>query len=94
MTPEIVKQWSTAAEGTLAAVKSWSELSVRALERISAQQIELAQINLDTTVRASQLLSESKNYKDLAAGQAALAQEYNERVATTLKRNQPDIRVA
>lgn len=85
MSSEIVEQWSKAARGALATVKSWSELSVNTFERITAQQLELAQANVDLAVRAGRLLNESKSYQDLASGQAALANEYGQRLAKIVR---------
>jgi phasin family protein len=78
--PEIIDQWTRFTRTALDAAKELGELNTRLLERISQQQIELAQASVDVGVKGVQLVSEPRPYKDLVAGQTALAGEYSERV--------------
>ena len=50
------------------------------------QQLELAQASIDLSVKGAQLASESRNYREFVAGQAALASEYGDRVLKTVRK--------
>jgi phasin family protein len=80
MPPEIFDQWTKFARSTLETLKQLGELNSRYFERVSQQQLELATASVDATVKGAQLASESRSYKDFVGAQAALANEYGERV--------------
>ena len=80
MPPEIFDQWTKFARTTLETIKELGELNSRYFERVSQQQLELATASVDATVKSAQLAGESRSYKDFVSAQAALANEYGERV--------------
>ena len=86
MSAEIFEQWSKATRTGLDAIKELGELNTRLFERATAQQLELTQASIDAGVKGAQLASESRNYKEFVAGQAALASEYGERVLKTVRK--------
>jgi hypothetical protein len=80
MLPEIIDQWSKFARTTLDTFKELGDLNTRFIERASQQQLELANVSIDATIKSAHLASEARSYKDFVTGQAALANEYGDRV--------------
>ena len=86
MSTEIFEQWSKFASTGLETIKELGELNTRLFERATQQQLELAQASIDLSVKGAQLASESRNYREFVAGQAALASEYGDRVLKTVRK--------
>jgi phasin family protein len=80
MPTEFIDQWTKFTRAAFDAAKELGELNTKLVEGISQQQFELAQASVDLGVKGVQLVSEPRHYKDLIAGQTALAGEYSDRV--------------
>ena len=63
-----------------ASLKELGEISTKAFEKVGEQQLGLVSTYVDTGIKQASLLTESKGYKDLLAGQTKLMTEYNEKM--------------
>src|SRR6266498_1261119 len=86
MSPEIFDQWTKFTRTALDALKELGELNSRFLERASQQQLEFATASVEASVKGAQLVSESRSYKDFVTGQAAVANEYGEKVLKIVRK--------
>jgi len=75
---------------TFSTLKELAEISTKITEKVVQQQMEVVSTVLEAGVKEMTLVSESKGYKDLLAGQAALTSEYNEK-ALSFARNTTSI---
>jgi phasin family protein len=56
-------------------------------ERVSEQQLELVHASVDAGVKSARLVGETRSYQEFAAAQAALANEYGERVLQIVRKS-------
>jgi hypothetical protein len=62
-----------------------AEINLRASERMLEEQVALADVALDTSVKGMELFGKAKGYQELANGQAELARAYGQRVMESYK---------
>ncbi len=79
MTKEIIEQMTESGTKAFEALKELATINTRLAEKLAAQQLELMSVYMEASVKEINLVSTSKGYKDLLAGQAALATELNEK---------------
>ena len=70
---------------TVDAAKRLGEINTRAIERLSARQLEATSDYLEGGVRHAQLLGEAKGLRDVLAGQSRLAAELNEKLVEHMR---------
>ncbi len=78
-----LKLWSpglSLAAPAFASLKELGEISTKTFEKMGEQQLGLVSTYVDTGIKQVTLMTESKGYKDLMAGQTKLMTEYNEKV--------------
>jgi len=90
MQKDIIEQFNTFGTTTFSSLQELAGISTKLAEKIGQQQLEIISSCLEASVKEMTLISESKGYKDLLAGQAALTSEYNEK-ALSFARNSTSI---
>lgn len=83
---ELIGQWSKLTKTGFDSLKELGEINGRLVERLSQQQLEIVNASLEATVKETQLLTQSKGYKDLVDNQSALSAEYNRRFLDIVRR--------
>lgn len=86
MQNEILQQWSSASKTAFDSAKELGEINAKIIEKLAQQQLDIMNAVLDASSKQFQLVSESKGYKELLAGQSALAQEYNQQFVDFAKK--------
>ncbi len=77
---EFMKPWAQFGNISYASLKELGEISTKAFEKMGGQQLGLVSTCVDTGIKQVTLLTESKGFQDLLAGQTKLMTEYNEKV--------------
>lgn len=77
---EIMEPWAQFGSTCFASLKELGEISTKTFEKVAEQQLGLVNACVDTGIKQASLLTESKGYKDLLAGQTKLMTEYNEKM--------------
>lgn len=86
MQTDFVKQWTDLGANTFESLKELGEINSKTAEKLAAQQLDFMNTCVETGVKQITLLSESKGYKDLLAGQAGFAAQYNDMVMDTIRK--------
>ncbi len=79
MQKEILEQWNKTSTDTYNAIQELSGITGKIAEKITQQQFNLASVYMDAGVKSINIASESKGYKDLMTGQAALVSDLNDK---------------
>jgi len=79
MNKDIIEQLNESGSKTFEALKDLATINTKLAEKLTSQQLELMSVYMEAGVKEMNLVSTSKGYKDLLAGQAALATELNEK---------------
>ena len=83
---ELLDQWGKLTGTAFESLREVSDMNVKLMEKLSEQQREIMKSCLEASTREATLISGSNDYKQLLAGQAALAAEYNERFRSIVSR--------
>ncbi|MGH8487916.1 MAG: phasin family protein [Gammaproteobacteria bacterium] len=83
---EFMNPWAQFGNMSYASLKELGEISTKALEKMGEQQLGLVSTYFDTGIKQVTLLTESKGYKDLMAGQTKLMTEYNEQMLDAMQK--------
>ena len=86
MQVETMEPWAQFGSTCFASLKELGEISTKTFEKIGEQQLGLVNTYVDTGIKAVTLMTESKGYKDLLAGQTKLMTEYNEKMLDALRK--------
>ena len=79
MQNDTVAQWGKLTKTTSDALKEFSEISTRLIEKLAQVQLEAVNTSLEAGVRGTQLMGQARDYNDYFARQTALAAEYGEK---------------
>ncbi|MGH8523403.1 MAG: phasin family protein [Gammaproteobacteria bacterium] len=83
---EFMKPWAQFGSMSYASLKELGEISAKAFEKIGEQQLGLVSTCFDAGIKHVTVLTESKDYKDLMAGQTKLMTEYNEKMLDAVRK--------
>ena len=83
----IVEQWETFGKSAMEAAKELETISTSVVEKLTAQQLEIASTCLETGMKQMSLVTEVKDYKELMSAQAKLTSEYNEKLLSSAKKS-------
>ena len=67
-------------------LKELGEISTKTFEKLAEQQLGWVSTYVDTGIKQATLMAESKDYKDLMAGQTKLMTEYNEKMLDAVRK--------
>lgn len=84
---ETMEPWAQFGSACFASLKELGEISTKTFEKLGEQQLGLVSTYVDTGIKAVTLMTESKGYKDLLAGQTKLMTEYNEKVLDGVRKS-------
>ncbi|MGF1644947.1 MAG: phasin family protein, partial [Thiotrichales bacterium] len=73
------------SQSVLDSAQKLSELNVKTLDKVVAQQSALASAYFDASTKGLELMSKAKGYQELLAGQAQLMRELGETVMNSVK---------
>jgi hypothetical protein len=79
MQKQMIEMFEKSTETTLESARKIGELNQRTFDKLFQQQAELAAFFMDAGARSLELMTKSKGYQDLLAGQTALLRECGER---------------
>ncbi len=79
MQKQMTEMFDKTTETAMESVRKIGELNQRTFEKMFQQQAELATFFMDASARSLELMTKSKGYQDLMAGQTALMRECGER---------------
>ena len=79
MQNDLLDQWGKVTKATIEALKEFGEISTKVFEKLAQTQIDAVNTSLEASVKGTQVVSQSKDYHDYLARQAAIAAEYSER---------------
>ena len=82
----IVEQWESFGKSAFEAAKELESIGSSVVEKLTAQQFEIANTCLETGMKQMSLVTEIKDYKELMSAQAKLTTEYNEKLITSAKK--------
>ncbi|MDQ3563254.1 MAG: phasin family protein [Pseudomonadota bacterium] len=82
---EIMQPWAQFGSTCFVSLKELGEISTKTFEKVAEQQLGLVNTYVDTGIKQVTLLTESKDYKDILAGQTKLMTEYNEKMLDALR---------
>jgi len=77
MQKELIEQWATLGKSALDSMKELGVINAKIVEKMTAQQQAILNTCLEASAKELELVSTSKDPKDLLARQAALSSEYN-----------------
>jgi len=83
----IVEQWETFGKSAMEAAKELETIGTGIVEKLTAQQLEIASTCLETGMKQMSLVTEVKDYKELMSAQAKLTSEYNEKLLSSAKKS-------
>ena len=86
MQKELLDQWSKLSRQALESYRDLGEIQVRIFNRLFQQQLELANVTVESGLRQLHLIYEPANYRDVVEKQTELAGEINEQLATVARR--------
>ncbi len=76
MQQEMIDQWAALSRSALESMKELGAINAKLVEKMTAQQEAILSTCLEASAKEVNLISVSKDPKDLLAHQAALASEY------------------
>jgi phasin family protein len=79
MQKELINQWSQLTKQNFDSLKELGEINTKLVERLSRQQLEMLSASMEATVRETQLVTQSRGYKELLDSQSGLTAEYNKK---------------
>ena len=79
MQNDLLDQWGKLTRTTFEALKEFGEISTKVFEKLAQTQLDAVNTSLEASVKGTQVVSQSKDYHDYIARQAAIAAEYNEK---------------
>lgn len=85
MQKEMIEMFTKNSEAAMESAKKLGELNLRTMDRLLAQQTELANIYMDITAKSLELFGKAKGVQELVNGQAELTRECGERCMTILR---------
>ncbi|HEX5386341.1 MAG TPA: phasin family protein [Gemmatimonadales bacterium] len=80
MQNELIDQWTKFANAALDAVRQLSDINSRAFKGLAEQQLEAFEVSVQTVTRGLQIAAAPKSYSEVSANQAALANEYGQKL--------------
>lgn len=80
MDNKLIENWQGYSKSALAAAKELEVLNTQVVEKLTAKQMELANVTFETGTKYLNSMTEIKGYQDLLAEQTKLATEFNEKV--------------
>jgi len=83
---ELLDKWGKLTGTAFDSLREVSEINATLMAKLSEQQRAIIQACLEASTREGTLISGSKDYKELMAGQGALAAEYNEKFRSIVGR--------
>ncbi len=83
---EFMKPWAQFGNISYASLKELGEIGTKTFEKINDQQLGWLSSYVDTGIKQVTLMTESKGYKDLMAGQTKLMTEYNEKMLDAMRK--------
>lgn len=85
MQKEMIEMFSKNSESAMESAKKLGELNLRTMDRLLAQQTELANIYMDIAARSLELFGKAKGVQELVNGQAELTRECGERCMSVMR---------
>lgn len=85
MQKEMIEMFSKNSEAAMESAKKLGELNLRTMDRLLAQQTELANIYMDITAKSLELFGKAKGVQELVNGQAELTRECGERCMAIMR---------
>lgn len=85
MQKDLFEQWNTFGKTAYDSFKQLADINTSVFEKLSEQQLEALNVYLETGAKQVSLFSESKGYQDLLSGEAALANEANEKLLSVAR---------
>lgn len=79
MQKQMIEMFEKSTETAMESARKIGELNQRTFDKLFQQQAELATFFMDASARSMELLTKTKGYQDLMAGQTALMRECGER---------------
>ena len=79
MQNDLLDQWGKLTKATFEALKEFGEISSKVFEKLAQTQLDALTTSLEASVKGTQVVSQSKDYHDYLARQAAVAAEYSEK---------------
>jgi len=86
MQTDYIESWTSLSNSAYASFKELGEISTKATEKLTEQQLGFLSTFMDTGVKHLTLYSESKGYKDLLSGFTKLSTEYNDKLLDNLRK--------
>jgi len=86
MQTDYIESWTSLSNSAYASFKELGEISTKATEKLTDQQLGFLSTFMDTGVKHLTLYSEAKGYKDLFSGFTKLSTEYNDKLLETLRK--------
>jgi len=86
MQTDYIESWTSLSNSAYASFKELGEISTKATEKLTDQQLGFLSTFMDTGVKHLTLYSEAKGYKDLLSGFTKLSTEYNDKLLETLRK--------
>ncbi len=78
--------WTNIGNTTYSSLKELGEINGKTIEKLTEQQLGLVSSSVDCAIKHTTLITDSKGYKDLLAGQAKLLTEYSEKLLDAFKK--------
>ena len=85
MQKDLFEQWNKFGKSTYDSFKELADINTSVFEKLSEQQLEALNVYMETGAKQVSLFSESKGYQDLLSGEAALANEANEKLLSVAR---------
>jgi hypothetical protein len=86
MQTDYIESWTSLSNSAYASFKELGEISTKATEKLTDQQLGFLSTFMDTGVKHLTLYSEAKGYKDLLSGFTKLSTEYNDKLLETVRK--------
>lgn len=83
---EYSEPWTSFGTTSYASLKELGEINGKAFEKLTEQQLGLVANSVDAVVKQASLVTDSKGYKDLLAGEAKLFTEYSEKLLDAFRK--------
>ena len=80
------EQWEDFGKTTLEATKELESISTSLISKLTEIQMQMLSLALEANVKNINLVSGTRDYKDLFTAQAKLATEYNEKLFSNAKK--------
>ena len=79
MQNDLLDQWGKLTKTTFEALKEFGAINSKVFEKLAQTQLDAVNASLEAGVKGTQVVSQSKDYHDYLARQAAVAAEYSEK---------------